>query len=342
MMLTALPDPREASPTVSTTKSAVEPRPRLIGQVELVALTILAVLIGGQWLVPLLDHPSLATWSTIFVAIVVQSTPFLVVGVLLSAVISALLSEKVLNKVVPRNPVLGVPVAGVAGVGLPGCECAAVPIAGSLMRRGVAPAVALTFLLAAPAINPAVLVSTAVAFPGQPDMVLARFVASLLTAVLVGWWVLSRGARLPISKRLQAFGDGMSRKEKFVETVRHDFLHASGFLVIGGILAAGINTFVPRAIVDTVAGQAVLGVLTLALFAFLVALCSESDAFVAASFTAFSDTAKLVFLVVGPAMDVKLASMEAGTFGGAFARQFVPVVIGTAILSAVGVGWWLL
>lgn len=313
-----------------------------VGQVEVVAVVILAVLVSGRWLVPLLDHPSLSTWSTIFAAIVIQSTPFLIVGVILSAVISALLSQRVLDKVVPANPVLGVPVAGVAGIGLPGCECAAVPIAGSLIRRGIAPAVALTFLLAAPAINPAVLVSTAVAFPGQPSMVVARFLASLLTAVAVGWWVLSRGAKLPITKRLEAFGDDMSKREKFVETVRHDFLHASGFLVIGAILAAAINTFVPREIVDTVAGQAVLGVLTLALFAFLVALCSESDAFVAASFTAFSDTAKLVFLVVGPAMDVKLASMEAGTFGAPFARQFVPVVIGTAILSAVGVGWWLL
>lgn len=313
-----------------------------VGQVEVVAVAILVILVSGRWLVPLLDHPSLSTWSTIFVAIVIQSTPFLVVGVVLSAVISALLSQRVLDRVVPRNPVLGVPVAGVAGIGLPGCECAAVPIAGSLMRRGIAPAVALTFLLAAPAINPAVLVSTAVAFPGQPSMVVARFVASLLTAVVVGWWVLSRGARLPIAQRLEAFGDDMSTREKFVETVRHDFLHASGFLVIGAILAAGINTFVPREVVDTVAGQAVLGVLTLALFAFLVALCSESDAFVAASFTAFSDTAKLAFLVVGPAMDVKLASMEAGTFGTPFARQFVPVVVGTAVLSAAGVGWWLL
>jgi uncharacterized membrane protein YraQ (UPF0718 family) len=124
--------------------------------------------------------------------------------------------------------------------------------------------------------------------------------------------------------------------------VRHDFLHASGFLVIGAMLAAAVNTFVPRSVVDTVAGQAVLGIATMALFAFVVALCSESDAFVAASFTAFSDTAKLVFLVVGPAMDVKLAAMEAGAFGGAFARQFVPVVIGTAVACASIVGWWLL
>ncbi len=313
-----------------------------VGQPELVAVGVVLVLLGGQWIAPRLDVPTFQTWSTIFVAIVIQSVPFLVMGVLLSAVISVLLSERVLSRVVPANPVLGVPVAGLAGIGLPGCECAAVPIAGSLIRRGIAPAVALTFLLAAPAVNPAVLVSTAVAFPGQPAMVVARFVASLATAVLVGWWCLSRGSRLPLLRRAAAYDDHASVRGRFVATLRHDFLHASGFLVIGAMLAAAVNTYVPRAWVDTVAGQAVLGIVTLALFAFVVALCSESDAFVAASLTAFSDTAKLVFMVVGPAMDVKLAAMEAGTFGGPFARQFVPVVIGTAVACATVVGWWLL
>ncbi|WP_370246569.1 permease [Nocardioides sp.] len=322
--------------------TAAAPGPRLLGQMELVALTLLALLVAGRWIAPLLDAPAVSTWGTIFVAIVVQSTPFLVGGVLLSAAISALLSERVLQRIVPRNPVLAVPVAGVAGVGLPGCECAAVPVAGSLMRRGVAPAVALTFLLAAPAVNPAVLVSTAVAFPGRPEMVLARFLASLATAILVGWWCLARGSRLPLVRRPDPELGHLGAGTRFVATVRHDFVHASGFLVLGAVLAAAVNSFVPRSVLDTVAGQAVLGVLTLALFAFVVALCSESDAFVAASFTAFSDTAKLVFLVVGPAMDIKLAAMEAGQFGTAFARQFVPVVLGTAVLCAVGVGWWLL
>ncbi|MEI5676314.1 MULTISPECIES: permease [unclassified Nocardioides] len=322
-----------ADPTLSTSR-------RAIGQPEVVGVLLLAALLAQGRLADTLDNEALGTWCTIFVAVVVQSTPFLLGGVLLSAAISVLLSERVLQRIVPSNPVLAVPVAGLAGIGLPGCECAAVPVAGSLIRRGLAPAVALTFLLAAPAVNPAVLVSTAVAFPGQPEMVLARFGASLLTAVAVGWWCLSRGDRLRLRRRPDPphlHGPG-----RFVATVRHDFLHASGFLVLGAMIAAAVNTFVPRSVVDTVAGQAVVGVLTLAALAFVVALCSESDAFVAASLTAFSDTAKLVFLVVGPAMDVKLAAMEAGQFGSAFAVRFVPVVIGTAVLSASLVGWWLL
>jgi uncharacterized membrane protein YraQ (UPF0718 family) len=311
-------------------------------QVYVVFGVLGSLVVSQQWLVPRLDSPALATWSTIFVAIVVQSIPFLVGGVLLAGVIATLLSEKALRRFVPANPTLGVPVAGLAGVALPGCECASVPVAGSLMRRGVAPAVALTFLLAAPAVNPVVLVSTAVAFPDRPEVVLARFLASLVTAIAVGWLWLRFAGRVPILHRQRGHDHGEGAAQAFLGSVRHDFIHAAGFLVLGAMIAAAINTFVPREIIDSVAGNFFLAVGSMAVFAFVVALCSEADAFVAASLSAFSDTAKLVFMVVGPAMDVKLASMESGQFGGAFALRFVPLVIVVAVLSACGMGWWLL
>lgn len=333
------------SPTTRTgpSQDTVDDRPgrRSSTQVYVVFAALAALLLSQQWLVQRLDSPAIATWSTIFVAIVVQSIPFLVGGVLLAAVIATLLSERALRRLVPANPAMGVPVAGLAGIALPGCECASVPVAGSLMRRGVAPAVALTFLLAAPAVNPVVLVSTAVAFPGRPEIVLARFLASLITAVAVGWLWLRFAGKVPLLHR-NPHHHGEGAAQAFLGSVRHDFIHAAGFLVLGAMIAAAINTFVPREIIDSVAGNALLAVLSMALFAFVVALCSEADAFVAASLSAFSDTAKLVFMVVGPAMDVKLASMESGQFGGAFAARFVPLVLTVAVLSACGVGWWLL
>ena len=107
-------------------QSTAQKAPRAaFGQMEVVAVVLLVVVFGGQFVAPYLDSPQFSTWSTIFLAIVIQSTPFLVLGVALSAIISILLSERVLQQVVPRNNVLAVPVAGVAGVGLPGCECAA-------------------------------------------------------------------------------------------------------------------------------------------------------------------------------------------------------------------------
>ncbi|MFT4265034.1 MAG: permease [Nocardioides sp.] len=313
-------------------------RARALGQAELVALLVILVIAGQRWIRAEITSEAVQTWCTMFVAVVVQSTPFLVGGVLLSTVISRLVSERIIRRIVPRSPVLAVPVAGLAGICLPGCECAAVPVTDSLLRRGVGPGAAVTFLLAAPAINPTVIVSTAVAFRADQTMVVARVGASLATAVLVGWWCVLRGDRLRLERRVRAH----DHHQSFLQAAHHDFLHAAGFLVFGAMAAAAVNTFVPREIMDSVAGHAVLGVLALATFAFVAALCSESDAFVAASLTSFSDTAKLAFLVVGPAMDVKLATMEAGQFGMAFARQFVPVVLVVALLCAVATGWLLL
>ena len=291
-----------------------------------------------------LDAPVFQTWATVFLAIVVQSIPFLVLGVVLSGVISALLSEKLVARALPRNPLLAVPVAGVAGIGLPTCECAAVPVASGLARRGVPPAVALTFLLAAPAVNPAVIISTAVAFQGRTDMVVARFVASMLVAVLVGWIYVLVAKRVPALRmpriREVAHGHGGdTRLGRFVGAAWHDLLPSAGFLVLGALIAASVNVLVPLDIVESVAGRLLVSVVVLALFAFVVALCSEADAFIAVSLTAFSDTAKLVFLVVGPAMDVKLAAMEAGQFGRRFATQFVPLVLvlATSVATLVGV-----
>jgi uncharacterized membrane protein YraQ (UPF0718 family) len=318
------------------------PRRRLIGQTELVILGLAALMLSNRWLVHVLDAPALRTWSAMFVAIVVQSTPFLVMGVLLAAAISNLLSDGLLRRVVPQNPLLAVPVAGIAGIGLIGCECASVPIASSVMRRGVAPGVALTFLLAAPAVNPVVLVSTAVAFPGKPEMVLARFLASMATAVIVGWLWVWRGGRVPLRLPSAPPHRHGHRLGGFLSSVQHDFLRTSGFLVIGASISAAVNSFVPRSVLDTVGSHPVLAVLVLGSFAFVVALCSQTDAFIAASFVSFSYTARLVFLVVGPAMDVKLAMLEAGAFGRQFAYRFVPLVLAVATSCAALVAWWLL
>jgi uncharacterized membrane protein YraQ (UPF0718 family) len=76
----------------------------------------------------------------------------------------------------------------------------------------------------------------------------------------------------------------------------------------------------------------------MALFAVVLSICSEADAFVAASLTEFSLTAKLAFLVVGPMIDLKLFAMQAGTFGRSFAARFAPATFAVAVLVAVIVG----
>jgi uncharacterized membrane protein YraQ (UPF0718 family) len=87
-----------------------------------------------------------------------------------------------------------------------------------------------------------------------------------------------------------------------------------------------------------VAGQPVLSVLALAVLAVLLSICSEADAFVASSLTQFSLTARLVFLVVGPMVDLKLFAMQVGAFGRRFAVRFAPATFAVAVVVSAAVG----
>lgn len=183
-----------------------------------------------------------------------------------------------------------------------------------------------------------VLVATAVAFRGRPEMVVARFVASLLVSVVAGWvWSrFGRGDWLRIPTRVPA--TRTRRWAGFVEALRHDLLHTGGLLVAGAAVAATLSVFVPAAYTARVAGIPWLSVVVLAALAVVMSICSEADAFVATSLTQFSMTAKLAFLVIGPMVDLKLIALQAGTFGARFALRFGPLTfaLGVGLSALVG------
>ncbi|HEX6677502.1 MAG TPA: permease [Actinomycetes bacterium] len=316
------------------------PRPVEPG-VAAVALVVVAAALLRPLLEELLGRPAVAHWATIFVAIAVQALPFLVLGVVISAAVAALVPAGLLPRLLPARQALAVPVAAAAGVALPGCECGSVPIAGRLVDRGAPPAAALAFLLSAPAVNPVVLTATAVAFPGRPQVVVARLLASLLTATVVGllWARSGRDDLLARARRPVPEGPPLA---VLAATAQHDLLQAGGFLIVGAATAATLQTVVPRSVLDAVAGAGPVAFLALAALAVALALCSEADAFVAASLTQFSLGARLAFLVVGPMVDVKLVALQAGTFGRGFALRFAPLTLAVALLSSAVVAWWLL
>jgi uncharacterized protein len=232
--------------------AVAEPRRRMDGR--LVVLLVVVALYSRGMLSGSLNPVVLRTWATVFVAIVTQALPFLVLGVLVSGAITALVSPVVLERLLPRSALLAVPGAALPGTALPGCECASVPVAGRLTARGVQPAAAVAFMLAAPAVNPIVLVATAVAFPGQPEMVLARFLGSLLTSIAVGliWWRVGGDAWVERARSRLA-GDGGPRWLAFSSAARHDLWDAGGWLVVGAAAAATLQVLVSRSLLLAVA-----------------------------------------------------------------------------------------
>lgn len=312
---------------------------RRAGSLEflLVGLIVLALSAGTVSGV-LSTHPRLAAAATIFCGVFVQALPFLVLGVIVSGLVAAFVTAERLQRWLPRRPVLAVAAAGVGGAALPGCECGSVPVARRLFSPETGGA-ALTFMLSAPAINPVVLVATAVAFPGQPQMVVARCAASLLTAVTMGLLWQRWGRAAWVTRTLPTpHDDSVPRWAVFTGAARHDFLQSAGFLVIGAAAVALLRAFVPTWVFEHVAGNLVVGILAMAILAVVLALCSEADAFVAAGFTMLPLLPRLVFLVVGPAIDVKLFAMQVGMFGRAFAVRFAPLTLLVATTSATAVG----
>jgi uncharacterized membrane protein YraQ (UPF0718 family) len=327
---------RSAAHSAASRERAVEPR----GDWAMTGLTVVMVgliLLRSRITSVIEDQEALAAWLTVFVSIGLQSLPFLVLGTVLSATVSVLVPPGAIQRMLPRRPGLAVPVAAVSGIVLPVAEGASVPIGSSLVSRGVRPAVAVTFLLAAPAVNPVVLVSTAVAFAGHLEMVGARFGASVLTAVVVGWVWLGLG-RAPVLRVAPRGAGGESRVADFVAVARHDLLRAGGFLVLGAAVAASVNVLVPSSVVGSLAAHLPLSVLLLAAFAVVVAVCSEADAFVAASLSQFPPVAQLVFMVVGPVVDVKLVARQAAAFGRGFASLLAPLTFVVAVACALAVG----
>jgi uncharacterized protein len=135
---------------------------------------------------------------TIFLSLLVEALPFLLLGVLFSSALLLFVNERQLVKRLPRHPILGAFAGSLVGFLFPVCECGNVPVARRLLLQGVSPAVAVGFLLAAPTINPIVIWSTWTAFRDQPEIVVLRVVFSLIVATVIGTIFSTQGDLRPL------------------------------------------------------------------------------------------------------------------------------------------------
>jgi uncharacterized protein len=286
----------------------------------------------------------LQNFFVVFGAILLEAIPFVLIGAVASAIIEVFVPPGAFERIGRLPTALQLPCAAAAGMTFPICECGSVPVARRLLRRGLAPGAAVTFMLAAPILNPIVIASTIVAYHGRPDfwvVVVGRFVLGFAVAVTVGWVV---GARQPQDMLRKGMTDldaddhtpDESRRSRFAGHIAGDFIFMGRFLVVGVAVAAAIQTLLPQTLVAKVAGLPILNVLVMMVLAFVLSLCSESDAFVAASFTQFGPGAQLAFLVTGPMIDIKLSALYAGTYSKGFLRA---VLITASVIILAGTLW---
>jgi uncharacterized membrane protein YraQ (UPF0718 family) len=279
----------------------------------------------------------------VFSSLLIEAVPFVLIGALASAAIEVFVPSSAFERLARLPKPLQLPAAGVAGVAFPVCECGSVPVARRLAAKGLMPSAAVTFMLAAPVVNPVVIASTFVAYNGRSTvwvMVIGRFLLGLLVAIAVGWVVGNRSKEELLKPRpedqIAMEHEDEPRWQRFFGHMGGDFLFMGRFLLLGATISAAVQTFVPQTIVNGVAGLPIVSILAMMGLAFFLSLCSESDAFVAASFVQFGVGPQLAFLVFGPMMDMKLGALYVGTYNKGFFRM---VLVTVTAVTLVGTLW---
>jgi uncharacterized membrane protein YraQ (UPF0718 family) len=251
---------------------------------------------------------------------------------------------------VPRNAFLA-PFAGAfLGFIFPVCECGVVPVTRRLFTKGLPMSVGVAFLLAAPVMNPIVLVSTSIAF-GFGPMLIARFAVTLIVAVAVGaifalsarpQEVLRLTSLAPISgggldvKPLSPRGNP-SRLMRVARASSDEFFDMGRYLVIGSLLAALMQTFVSQEFLLALGEGPLASVLLMQALAFVLSVCSTVDSFLALAFVGtFSSGSILAFLTFGPMIDIKSTLM----FAGVFKPRTVAYLIALPMLMTLLIGLW--
>ena len=296
-----------------------------------------------------------------FLGIVFEGAPYIVVGTLLSGFIDAFLPAKFIDRLLPRNKVLSTLVAGFLGLIFPVCECAIVPVIRRLVGKGLPISCAITYMLAAPIMNPIVALSTVTAFSNAAEkrgvapllswadlvhplqlvqhlcadvpMVVARLSLGYVVAVLAGLLVIfmkpGQILRDEVVREMDQ-GDGSPKKVGFdtklvraMRTSMKDFLDTGMYFAMGVAITAVFNTQINQAVLGQVAGSGWLAIPAMMILALVLSLCSTSDAFIAANMPTFGFASKLAFLVFGPMMDFKLLFM----YSAVFKRRIVLVML---------------
>lgn len=302
----------------------------------------------------------LSIFSTRFLGIFIEAIPFLLLGTVASGLIDAFISADDIARWMPRNPILATLAGTFMGFLFPVCECGVVPVVRRLYTKGLPMSVGVTFLLAAPVINPVVLVSTYVAF-GFGAVLIGRFVITILVALAVGL-VFAYAARpqdvlRPTSLAPVMGGDGeaalgdviplyartprkplLAGLRDAIISAGDEFFEMGRYLILGSLLAAAMQTLVSQDVLLALGRGPVVSVIVMQLLAFVLSVCSTVDSFLALAFAGtFTTGSILAFLTFGPMVDIKSTLM----FLGVFRRRTVLYLILLPLLMTMLIGVWI-
>lgn len=335
-----------------------------------------------------LDSTVINDFSTIFLSIIFEGIPFILIGALASSIIQIFVSEEAIAKIIPKNKFVGVLIASLVGVVFPVCECAIVPITRRLLKKGVPLSIAITFMLSVPIMNPVVLLSTHYAFMGMSYMVIARAMFGMIGAITIGYLVAVLHKDSPFKREKVKKSKNISGKATFVSghnivrsnraasIIKHNHRHVEDgngncscghthdhsnhsnkvmrnieeiishtsaelydigrFFIMGVFLSTCMQVFIPKTLILSIGSGVLSSIIVMMVLAFVLSICSETDAFIARSFLGqFTTGSILGFLILGPMIDIKNTIMLCGSFKLNFVAKLIFLIVTICFILAV-------
>lgn len=280
-------------------------------------------------------------WANIFISMILEALPFIIIGSIISSMIQLFISEERVKKILPKSKFISIIFAALLGIFIPICECAIVPIARSLIKKGVPIAVAIVFMLSVPIVNPIVILSTFYAF-NDIRIVLIRVLGGIISAILIGILIdiLTNKKEEVIKVKSQyenicdcgcEVGDYFYNKSKIRLCLEHaskEFFNILRYYIFGSFLSSIFVVVLKEEVLTSYSTGVFMPIIIMMTLSFLLSLCSEADAFIAKSFLSyFGVPAISAFLIIGPMLDLKNAILISSYFKKSFAIKLFLLII---------------
>lgn len=304
--------------------------------------------------------------NTIFLSIVIEALPFILLGVFVSGLIQIFVKEDMIQRYLPKNAFVALLPATVLGALFPICECAIIPVVRRLIKKGMPLHVGVVFLVAAPILNPVVFASTFFAFRTNPTVVYSRMGIAFILAIVIGailYLIFRNSNQIKVDQNAEQHShlhthqhssnlhlEQDSKMKRALQNIKQTFYHATDeffdmgkYLIAGAFIAALFQTYLDRQILLSIGSGEYSSTLVMMALAFVLSLCSEADAFVAASFgETFTTGSIIAFLIYGPMIDLKNTIMYFAYFKPKFVIAFIVTVTLTVFMAMMLFQWFVL
>ena len=310
----------------------------VVGLAGIVAIFVVRALtpVLGPWSLPNRVQDLL----TLSISVIIESLPFVILGIVLSILVQVWVPDRWIMRILPRNAFLRRAVISFLGIFLPVCECGNVPLARGLIVKGFTVSESMTFLLAAPIVNPITILTTGQAFGFDSWIFAARLVGGFVIANVIGWLFskhpdqdslltdrFAAECRLP-----DPHEHDQTRWQKSVELFTRESGVIMPALFIGSLIAGLVQVAVPRSVLLSLGSNPLWSILAMMALAFVISVCSNVDSFFILPFAStFMPGSIAVFLVFGPIIDIKMLALMRSTFR---AKVLVQLTVIVGLLSA--------